>query len=450
MTLDFERASNSENRFLVGGKLPESAEGFYALFKGAKNYTSDDLAILSDEVAGLEPEQLEQFCTKIVPMLDTEPLLAVVFHNPVAIRNMRPHVIDKAFSELYDKKYNCLIRKEFFEDSLLNLAVHSPESLAHLRVFMGQHHKRGDRAEWFLTPAVDKAFARQIVARSHADTSLDDQTRSRHQWLSLCIFELPETLSAYIRAKIITGDAVHLIPMVGEMAFKNLLSDKYIEATRSIVGDDFFLKSCKRDLAAAFNMSSTLQLTKLYGEAAVHDPEFLNGLQWTFPAGVPDYIKRFSAIGFNEEKLPLLAQYALKRMNDILKSPPDGFRDTDLEVNFCAMAGRMGKGKEALHRLAQVLASRDDDIRQPSRIFEAILERQSNPAVSSREKGAYILLVKAIGKLGLETLQAVAPDVSGAFIADVLGSLAEPPSKREIFRLFPHAKGRVLELELGL
>lgn len=450
MTLDFERAGKTENRFLVGGKLPETAEGFYALFKGAKDFTSDELAIFSDEVAGLEPKQLEQFCAKIVPMLDTEPLLAVVFHNPAVIRNMPRHVIEQVFSELYDKKYNCLIRKQFFEESLLNLAVHSPESLAHLRVFMGQHHKRGDRAEWFLTPAVDKAFARQIVARSHAGTSLDDQTRSRNQWISLCIFELPETLDAYIRAKIVAGDAVHLIPMVGEMAFKNLLSDKYIEITRSIVGDDFFLKACKRDLAAALSMSSTLQLTNLYGEAAVHDSEFLSGLQWTFPTGVPDYIKRFSAIGFNEEKLPLLAQYTLKRMNDILKNPPDGLRNTDFEVNFCAMAGRMGKGKAALHRLAQVLASHDDDIRQPSRIFEAILDRQSNPAVSLREKGAYKLLVKAIGKLGLETLQAVAPDVSGEFVADVLDSLAEPPSKCEIFRLFPHAKGRVLEFELGL
>lgn len=447
-TLDFERAAPEGSHFFPGGVLPESADELYNFVEKAGKLTPDGLAILADEVKSLLPYQIERFCQTVLPMLSTESLLAVIFLSPEVIREMPGHTITKAFSTLYTKKYDCYIRKEFFEQSLQILATHSPGSLSLLRDFMGQHHDKGDRAEWFLSPDADRAFAKQIVAQSAS--GLPSQGDARKQWEGLCMFELPETLGAFIQAKIVTGEAAQLIGLIGEMAYKNVLSDKYIAVVRKIVGDDFFLRSCKNDLPKQHGLLSTLQLAGIYGEAAIHDEEFLKGLHWGPNSDVPEYIKQFAKMYFSEQKLPLLANYVVSKMDCALKTPPDGARDIEFEVRFCDLAGRLGQGEKALHRVAQLVRPPDSDLRQPSRIFEEILEKQSAPAASRREQSAYSLAARAVGKLGLETLHKVAPDVSGRFVVDVLGGMQTELTTREIMKLFPQAKGDLLENDLGM
>lgn len=448
MTLDFERAEPEASRFFPGGHIPELGEGLDDFVRMVEKLTQDELAIFSDEVKDFSPGQVENFCKNVVPWLNTEPPLAAIFHSQEVVAKMTTPVITQAFTNLYEKKYDCYIRKEFFEKALEKLAVHSPGSLSLLHHFMVQHISRGDRPEWFISDAADKGFARQIVAQSAAGP--EDYRIASRQWTSLRRFELPETLGAYLKAKIVTGYASDLINLVGEMARDNLLSDKYIKVVRDIVGDDFFLKSCKSELDRAYGLYTTLQLAPIYGEAAIHDAGFLGGLQWGLNSDVPEYIKQFGQINFNEVKLPLLADYVVSKMNHMLKAAPDGIKDVDLQVRFCNLAGRLGKGDKALHRLAQILSPPDSDLRQPSRIFEAVLANQSSPAASLREEAAYNLLAKSISKLGLETLQRVAPDVSGRFVVDVLNWVHTDLNTREIIRLFPQAKGGLLENDLGL
>lgn len=155
----------------------------------------------------------------------------------------------------------------------------------------------------------------------------------------------------------------------------------------------------------------------------------------------------------DETKLPLLAGFMVENLDRILKFEPAEQKSLAFTLDVLAFANRVGSGTQAFRRVVNNLrqfAGLDDGWGTPAQIINGVVHQKSGHNVTIAGIRAYDHLVLAIKVVGLQTLMEVSPDVGSAFIMKFLEKHPTDLSQTEVMRMFPQAKGRYLENDLGL
>jgi hypothetical protein len=437
----------SNRRYFPEGMAPASEQEIQSFMASLSKAGPDDLVLLRREISTLAADQIQNFCKAIVPKIESESQLELIFHSSEVIKKMDSATILQAFKDLYSKKYRCIITKDFFEKSLETLANSFRNSIILVGKFLNDHHVRGDAAEWIKNLDMDGAFARQLNELiASGSITHSDYFDIR---VSLKRLELPATLGVYIQSKLENGCVDEVVSHLQEMMENDLFSVKYQSIIRQTVDEDLLLSACRSASGSDLTLKSVKRLSKAYGEAAFHHKEFFQNLGWRRRGELPPHIEAFRNVNYDESTFPALAEFVTSDMRRGLASVKHDFSNAHYAVSFCALAGRMGKGKLALHAVAHRLINVASDDRQPSRIFDALRAVQPGSTAIDSVR-AYNMLINVIAELGLETLKQVAPDVGGGVVADAVSNMKVKPNSREVIRMFPQAKAAVLENDLGM
>lgn len=458
MILDFDASLPNNSRFFSAGDIhfhPGTAKRFV---ENATACSDEDLAVMADEISRLVPENIKRLSVNITPAMRTEQQLAMVFHNPRVLAKMDDECVTDAFKILYEKKFTCVIKKVFFEESLEMLAIHRPGSMSLLGGIMGGHRRLGDAAEWMKGQGVDIAFSKELIV--HADAGKDLTTG---QWDFIRSFQLPETLRAFLKARAASEHQYKIVSDIQFLVRHDLLSPKYLSVVKDVVGDDFLIKCVRSSAPQELGFKSVAKLSKIYGESAFHDDDFFRSLHWGPNSPTPKYITLFVEDALDEEAFPLLSAYVVSKLDQLItRQKISRIPDKELMVDVMKLAGRIGQGEKALHAFAQCVRALAGDVRQPSRIFEGLRTaslpykpeaggyHEASHRLQLDAGEAYDAFTRTAGALGLEILKKVAPDLGGRVVVDVMTRSDTQLSTREIIRMFPQAKGGLLENDLGM
>jgi hypothetical protein len=267
---------------------------------------------------------------------------------------------------------------------------------------------------------------------------------------ALLKFELPNCLQLMLEDRINAGEINEVASFLREFFIGNKLTDKYLDVFRMVLGDDAVLEIINRNITSPSSIHPIVKLSAIFGEGAFHTPQFLDSLVWNRDGELPVHLVRFNQIGFDETKLPLLADYLMANLDPATKIHKS-VGGVAYVADLAKMAVRMNRGLEVIEALTTNLAGFTNLVK-PSR-SEAIneLHRLGGEAGWQVSKTrAFTLLLDVVEIVGLKALHDLAPDVNARVLGEFMDTKKTDLTEQQIIKLFPQARGHILGHALGL
>jgi hypothetical protein len=302
------------------------------------------------------------------------------------------------------------------------------------------------------------------VASCHCTPSCDNNTNFNLSKFVLAQVQLPLTLEVLIKQQMSIG-AMDAVAMMVTECFKDFAKrESYIDVFRRLLGDDVFTDLCVQTNIKTGSMKSVITLAPLLGEASFHNEAFFE-TQKRFDGKLhkSEYLAQLRYFPNFEQTLPILANYLLENLESTLSQLAD-YGNQDFLRQVVGLAVRQGRGAEAYGYVIDAVRAPVNDVSlvyafEVSReaLIEAMGKNVRTPQVNVQVQRAWYILQTFTLDVGFETLHAVLPDIDAFFLTDLFESrrgamedLGITLNHRELVRMFPQIKGRLLEDALGL
>lgn len=439
--------------FFYNYQFPKSGAEAQIFLQKLKDSGEEGLQTFSFEVSRLNRTDISLFLEHVLPRTFDEDVLALFYQNAPTIEKMGLDMVTGFFELLYKNANNGTVSQEFFEESAeclikyydasrgLNLLAEFSKVIKPADANRPAHALKSDRIDRAMTGHLRKAlptlFSNNIFLRS-AD--------------SLRRLELPESLGVILKHRMDAGDTGSAMKLVSELFTRNCMSDRYIEVCRREVGDELFLQACAPYALSDEGIKSVARLAPIFGEETFHTPETLSRVRWSnTDTTAPEYVKKFQEMGFDEKKLPILAEHICNNLSLAMRYKTNIAAYT-LIPEITRLAKRLGKEVEALS--AYIEGQRQRSLKGPEASYAQIISGlyldPFHPDYSPSHSAAKAILLDSIDAAGIDALYTIAPDVSGAFVAEFVSAKGNDLNRKEVFRLFPQAKGSLLQNDLGM
>lgn len=433
-----------------------TAAQFLSRFEQA---TATEINQVAQRVAGMTQDELALFDYHVLPLCFDEKLLSLLCETPELMANTSFSRLSGMFSELVKKESNLLLEPASFERlaaSLIDLypnrrRMNFLEALGGIisrDCVLGHPYKPGSLFDAALARHIEEAPSRNFASCVKAMDSLRD-------------VELPQTLAVFLRHLLAKDERSMIITYVSELFQGNNLHESYIEVFKQELGADAFIQLCVKANDMQGCLPSVLKVIPLSGESAFHHREFLGGLREPFNRNLPPYyLQQFVESDMDEEKLPILSQFILENLQSLLRLEikSTAFKSDELmyAIGFARLATRNDMG-------AQVLENLLESLRAPlswntSGVLDMTLadlvNKLTDKVFEQFPEPKFIHLWDRLHPLvevvGLEALQKVAPEIDHRFIEHFVNKFETAMTKGQVLRLFPRAKGPMLEDAMGL
>lgn len=439
--------------FFYNYVFPKSGAEGQAFLQKLKDRGEEGLETFSLEVSRFTRTEIAIFLEHVLPRTFDEDVLALFYQNAPTIEKMGLDMVTGYFELLYKNANNGTISQEFFEESAeclikyydssrgLNLLAEFSKVIKPADANRPAHALKSDRMDLAMAGHLSKTlpilYSNNIFLRSTD---------------SLRRIELPESLGVLLKNRMDAGDSSSAMKLVGELFTRNCMSDRYIEVCRREVGDELLLQACVPYIFSDEGIKSVARLAPIFGEATFHTPEALNRVRWSHSENTaPEYVKKFQEMGFDEQKLPLLADHVCNNLPLAMRVKTN-IKAFTMVPDIARLARRLGKGVEALS--AFIEGQRDLSGKgpgaSPAQILAGLEVSQFHPDWTPSHTMVSTILIDVVDAVGIDALKAIAPDVSGKFVANFISAKGNNLSRRDIFRLFPQAKAALLENDLGM
>lgn len=438
--------------FFADGVVPTGHKVEFFLNSVAKLEPRDEI-ILAKAIAGLSPSKLKDLSQRILPVSKDDRLLKLFFKNPGVHRKMDGGSLTNYFVIIRSMEFRGDITRDLFEDLASSLVAgyssqYGDSFLARLSFANIIATDGSNTAEKFKSPDFDLALSRHLSSYEIAKQNSSQCMRSAE---ALKGIELPATLEVYLRAmQAVKPDYASQI--VADMIMLDRLPSSYIDVARLVLGDELFIQVANNSKHNLRGIRSIANLAPVLGEVEFHTPEFLEELEDQLANGeIPDYLIKFHEMGFDDVRLPILADFLVEHMNIAITFDPDQ-KDMKFSADLVGLATRRGFGADALKISLKAMAptfgsSPDDPVVD---VLNAAFGHSTSRAKTFIRIQAYSHLLNILSKVGLETLRELAPSVRDGLVLDVIGKRSIQISKKEVMKMFPQTKGAILEIDLGL
>jgi hypothetical protein len=419
--------------------------------------STEELAQLADQIEAFTESEMIRFADNVLPFVKDETLLSMVYDSPVVIGKIGASTITHLYSALYDLYQESMINDDSYQRLAASIISHYPNTqslnlLKELQPIVAAYangkplpqHKPGE--------AFDQAMARQV--RGAPYKSPEELFKS---WDSLKAIELPKTLEVFVRQMLADSEMEQVRNLVIEFYYLDKLPHSYIDVFRRVLGDDVFYGFCAEANTTEVCLASAAKIVPLAGEELIHTPEFLNTLKNQISSPYQScYLKGFAEIDCDDQTFPILAAFVLENLKLVLKESLLLIRlgstlpvvrlahrhNLDDDVLECVIES----ARDIIGRELQVNAAEMSITELANNLTQNIHELFPEPRVAAM----YERFQDVIEVVGLESVKRVIPEVDYRLIHSIMDTGRTDLSRSQVMKLFPHAKGPVLEDELGL
>lgn len=451
--------------FDASGNLPASSEDWDAFLHRIKTRTEADVAVLLNELKGLDAESLLASGNRFLKVENSADLLLMMYTQPELVGKLDHEQVFGLLKLAYNKLAAKMIDETLFEQMATGL-INGYENhgggclLPHLQVFL---KTKVDKFKPF--PAggsFDKAMADHVAAFPCAPSPGNEYFNLSK--LALAQLELPQTLEVLIKQQLSIGMTHLVYGMVGDYFPEFEKRAGYIDVFRRVLGDDVFTDLCVQANTKKGCISSVIKLAPVLGEASFHNEAFFDGLnKLDGKLHKSDYLNQIRYILSCESTLPILANYLLKNLESTLTQLAD-YGNQNFLCQVLGLAVRHGRGAEAYGYVIDAARSPINDTGllfayEASReeLIEAMSKNIRSPNEHFQVKRAWLILQNFTLEVGFPIVKEVLPDVDAFFLKDLLDARRGAMEDRginidhlEMVRMFPQIKGRLLEDALGL
>lgn len=239
------------------------------------------------------------------------------------------------------------------------------------------------------------------------------------------------------------------------MVREDALQSCYIESFANKLGHEFVL-SVTKDTSFCKSILSANNISAKYGEAAIFDSNEARIFDVVIESGsVPATLELILFREFDKTRFPAMTNYISENISNLYAC-----KSTDRFIlglkSFGIANNRQSEVLTCeIYRLTKSLKqSADMDLTAFNSHFIAsrISREYHNPSGQYVEV-EYLKLKEIVKEVGLEKSHEIIKDIDGKFISDVMSEVLDQTdihAKKVILKLYPQAKGSVLENDLGL
>lgn len=439
-------------RFFYDGKIPSKKEDVLSFLERLRSMGDEGLAVFGREIQGFHRSQLEDFHASVLPHVFDEDVLRLVYQSPTVVDQMGVTLITKHFKLIYDRVIKDQITPEFYEACAASLVANYDTKVNLLTSFSSAViDKSSDRGGFhtFSGGAFDLAMSKHLAG---ALTITQSHQSFKDICKSLFRIELPRTLEVFLQDKVNVGANDIAAKVVSDLFTRGKLTDSYLPVCRKVLGDALFLEACVPYVGHDSSIHSVIKLAPIFGEATFHAPAMLRTIKLEKDENqVLSYADRFHLIGFDETKLPLLANHIVDNAAKATRMPSNTSRVGFIK-DLAKMAVRLDRGAEVLQSYTGNLRAlaKVDAKASLSEVIEGLYQQRTSPQPGPVTVGAYNLLIDVVESVGLNALQAIAQDAPPRFVSEFFDKTNSGISRAEVMALYPKARGYILENDLGL
>lgn len=444
-------------QFFRQGRIPTGDHDAEEFVRRVSSLSDVELKNLGLEIDVLDGIHLDKFCHDVLPKVTNLDVISLVYFSSSAISNMNYWLacdLLELLQKLFESK---VVGQDFFESAASSLigqvkVTSGRTFLPCISYIFRPKESLGEITFHPIAEELDEALANNIsITMSDGELSLDDFEKTCSAFRRAA---LPKSFSALIKGKMEAGYSGDVIAIVKDMFMRNCLQPDYIKSARNILGDCNFVQLCLESLDGGRAIESVVKLSEIMGEATFHTPEVLVSLAWGHEnESPPEYIKQFRTIGFCESKLPILAGFVCDNIDKSTFLTGKNTEQIGFVIDVIRLAVRMGRSSEALLSLVrntQKSCGLDDDLSPASAINSIVELKQSKAYKSLPVIRSHSVLVSAVEILGIHELHNLAPEAPASLVIDVVAGGKIHLSSRQLSKMFPHAKGMLLENDLGM
>lgn len=444
-------------QFFRQGRIPTGDHDAEAFVRRVSSLSDGELKNLALEIDALDGIHLHQFFHHVLSKVTSPDVLSLVYFSSPAISNMNYWLVCdhlELLQKLFESK---VVGQNFFESAASSLirraSVSTGRTFLPCISYMFRPKESLEEVTFHpLAGELDEALAKNISrSMSSGELYFDDFEKTCAAFRRV---SLPKSFSTLLQGKLDCGTRGDAKAIVRDMFMRNCLQPDYIKSARDILGDDSFVRLCLESLDGGRAIESIVKLSEIMGESTFHTPEILGSLAWSAESeSPPKYIQQFRKLGFCESKLPILAGFVCDNIGKSTFLTGKNTEQIGFVIDVLSLAVRMGKSREALLGFVSNIQKTFgmDDEQSPSTAINSITElRHSKGRKSVAAIRCYSVLVTAIEILGIHELHGVAPDAPASLIIDVVAGGKINLSSRQLSKMFPHAKGRIIENDLGM
>lgn len=272
---------------------------------------------------------------------------------------------------------------------------------------------------------------------------------------SLASAIMPQSLQALLDVIMAEGDTLMARDLFQRLVREDALFGDYIDSFADKIGHDFVL-SVVKDTSFSKSAISANNIADKYGESALFDQNEASIFDVVIESGsVPATLELILQKDFDRSKFPFMTKYLTDNISNLYECTlTDRFR-----AGLKAFGISNGCHSDVLsceiYRLTRSLKNSTDMDLSPfnsSYIADKISREHHNPKGQYVEI-EYLTLKDLVKEVGLENSVKVLKSVDGKLISDVMSEVIDQTdihSKKRLLKMYPQAKGSVLENDLGL
>lgn len=292
------------------------------------------------------------------------------------------------------------------------------------------------------TPLIDLAIARAIEKGAHRPffTQGTDHVIDLFQSLSL-----PKALGSYAKSYLAIDEGAPVNTLLFKLFTSSKLSNEHLETLCQVMDVDLLLEKCRTTAYTSGTVASVTTAMEFFSEAEMLPDDFLARMKSDIALGkLPAYVEFIGDTQFKPEKMGRLVAFALDNLDAIYTCVKPG--RIWLRSALVDLAATGDKGIEVLSLEQKIWRSEVEfDAKQP---VSALLSFMRTIRDHTSE---YDSAIHKISKVGLITAEPLLVGVNSGVIADVLEvSMPTNAEKKAIMKLYPQARGAMIEADLGL
>lgn len=443
--------------------IPDNYSTIDSFFDRYSRASAKELDLLSSEFSRMSSEEIVRVDTHLLANKKCDAsLLSLICDALPPIHALDMHALGLLLLESYKNFITGKYIQEDFElntaklingyrpanpDVLLsNLASEFSSGLS----FVNAKDKKNE-ALTLKSDAMDKAYAKQL-RMSMADAVTENMVNG------LCFVSMPLTMDAMVDRMISSSDIYGLRKVIGSLYKTGSLTPAYIDVFRKYLDDEDILEVCRVSSSHQVSLKSTYVMNTVYGEHAIFDEDRLTRIQGIIERGsFPTPLDVIHDPLFDSEKLRPLSKLIVDNLEKIYEIHSASATFKQHLLHFAcrqgqaerALACELGKLITPLRRIDSM-----DKIDEMSlcglvnRVHELYVE-----SAGSDYELEYVGILHLLSTTTLESAATILKEVNGKIVSDYIDQYIDPSDKsrrQEIMKLYPQAKSRILENDLGL
>ena len=272
---------------------------------------------------------------------------------------------------------------------------------------------------------------------------------------SLAAAVMPQSLQALLDVMISNGEILLASDLFQRLVKEDALYCDYIDTFSSKLGHDFVLRSIK-DTPFYKSPSSANNISDKYGESALFDAdEEATFDRMIHSSSAPGLLELVFNEKLDKSKFPSLIKYMADNLNGLYRCVMSDKSRLSLR-RFGIASDRSSEVLDSeVYMLTKSLKNNSGmDLTSFNSAFIAdrVSREYHNPNGQYVEI-EYLWMIELVKEIGLEKSHDVLKAVDGRFISDVMSEVIDSEdihARRRLMKLYPQAKGSVLESDLGL